>query len=90
MISKTLLLIAILATGKALYSQAKYTPVSSADFLTFHETVSSAERMYEHDSLLQAYAKYDIAFNGYKGTVIPRTISKPRCVRNASKRNTKR
>jgi hypothetical protein len=71
MISKTLLLIAILATGKAVYSQAKYTPVSSADFLTFHETVSSAERMYEHDSLLQAYAKYDIAFNGYKGTVNP-------------------
>ncbi len=71
MISKTLLFIVILAFGKRAYSQAKYTAVTSPDFLAFHETVSSAERMYKHDSLLQAYAKYDIAFNDYKGTINP-------------------
>lgn len=71
MISKTLLFIVILAAGKRAFAQAKYTAVTSEDFLTFHQTVSAAERMYKHDSLLQAYAKYDIAFNGYKGTVNP-------------------
>lgn len=71
MISKTLLFIVILAIGKRAYSQAKYTAVTSEDFLAFHQMVSSAERMYKHDSLLQAYAKYDIAFSGYKGPVNP-------------------
>lgn len=71
MISKTLLFIVILALGKRVYSQAKYTAVSSADFLTFHQIVSDAERMYKHDSLLQAYAKYDIAFSGYNGKINP-------------------
>lgn len=71
MISKTLLFIVILAVGKRAYSQAKYTTVTSEDFLTFHQTLSSAERMYKHDSLLQAYAKYDIAFSGYNGAINP-------------------
>jgi hypothetical protein len=70
MISKTLLFIVILAFGKGVYSQAVYT-AANEDFINFHSIVSSAERMYKHDSLLQAYAKYDIAFNSYQGAINP-------------------
>lgn len=71
MTSKTLLFVVILAIGKCTYSQAKYTAVTSDDFLSFHQMVSAAERMYKNDSMLQAYAKYDIAFSNYKGAINP-------------------
>lgn len=51
-------------------AQTKYS-FPSDDFITFHQTVSSAERMFKNDSLLQAYAKYDIAFTNYKGEINP-------------------
>lgn len=51
-------------------AQTKYTTVSE-DFITFHESISTAERMYKNDSLLQAYAKFDIAIANYKGAVNP-------------------
>lgn len=53
-----------------MFSQAKYSTVSG-DFISYHENISAAERMYKNDSLLQAYAKYDIAIANYKGTVNP-------------------
>lgn len=68
---KILLLTVMLALGRHAVSQAKYNTVSSEEFLAFHQTVGSAERMYKHDSLLQAYAQYDIAFNNYKGAINP-------------------
>jgi hypothetical protein len=71
MISKTFLFIVILAFGRQVYSQAQYTPVTNEEFINFHNMVSSAERMFKNDSLLQAYAKYDIAFNSYKGPINP-------------------
>lgn len=52
------------------FAQTKYSTVSE-DFITFHDNISAAERMFKNDSLLQAYAKFDIAFEGYKGTVNP-------------------
>jgi hypothetical protein len=51
-------------------AQTKYSTVSD-DFISFHENISTAERMYKNDSLLQAYAKFDIAFSNYKGFVNP-------------------
>jgi hypothetical protein len=51
-------------------AQIKYTTVSD-DFISFHENISTAERMYKNDSLLYAYAKFDIAFSNYKGVVNP-------------------
>lgn len=54
----------------SLVAQTKYSFVSE-DFISFHENISSAERMYKNDSLLQAYAKYDNAFSSYKGAVNP-------------------
>lgn len=59
-----------LALGLSSGAQTKYS-FPSEDFITFHQTVSSAERMFKNDSLLQAYAKYDIAFSGYKGEINP-------------------
>lgn len=70
MISKTLLFIVILAIGKRVHAQAKYSTASDG-FINFHTIVSAAERMYKNDSLLQAYAKYDIAFNSYSGAINP-------------------
>jgi hypothetical protein len=52
------------------FAQTKYSTVPE-DFITFHDNISAAERMYKNDSLLQAYAKFDIAFEGYKGAVNP-------------------
>lgn len=68
MITKTLLLVFIFVAGQHMFSQAKYS-TASEDFIAFHNTISAAERMYKNDSLLQAYAKYDIAFAGYNGPV---------------------
>jgi hypothetical protein len=57
------------------FAQTKYSTVAE-DFITFHDNISAAERMYKNDSLLQAYAKFDIAFEGYKGAVNSDIISK--------------
>ena len=51
-------------------AQVKFT-VPNADFISFHSNISAAERMFKNDSLLQAFAKYDIAFSNYKGNVNP-------------------
>lgn len=51
-------------------SQTIYS-IPSADFIQFHKNISDAERMLKHDSSLQAYAKFDIAFQNYKGQVNP-------------------
>ena len=59
-----------LALGLVAGAQTKYS-FPSEDFIAFHQTVSSAERMFKNDSLLQAYAKYDIAFHSYKGEINP-------------------
>lgn len=52
------------------FAQAKYSTVSE-DYIVYHENISAAERMYKNDSLLQAYAKFDIAIANYKGGVNP-------------------
>ncbi len=59
-----------LALGIVSNAQTKYS-FPSEDFITFHQTISSAERMFKNDSLLQAYGQYDMAFDKYKGTVNP-------------------
>lgn len=59
-----------LALGLASGAQTKYS-FPSEDFITFHQNVSAAERMFKNDSLLQAYAKFDMAFTGYKGEINP-------------------
>lgn len=41
------------------------------DFIAFHSMISTAERMYANDSLLYAYAKFDAAFENYKGAINP-------------------
>lgn len=67
---KPLLFLIILVAGNTVSAQTKYT-TPPEDFVTFHSMIGSAERMYKNDSLLQAYAKYDIAFSGYNGAVNP-------------------
>lgn len=69
-IIKTLYIIFALSTSLNALAQVKVT-VPSADFISFHNNVSTAERMFKNDSLLQAYAKYDIAFSEYKGSINP-------------------
>lgn len=69
MIKKVLFTISMLPVFFA-GAQTKYS-FPSDDFITFHQNVSSAERMFKNDSLLQAYAKYDIAFANYKGEINP-------------------
>lgn len=69
-IIKKLYLIIALGFSLSAASQIKFT-VPTADFISFHNNVSAAERMFKNDSLLQAYAKYDIAFSNYKGSVNP-------------------
>lgn len=61
------ILISLIVQSKA---QTIYTTPSD-DFASFHKLIAVAERMYKNDSLLQAYAKYDVAFNNYKGAVNP-------------------
>lgn len=51
-------------------AQTKYT-TPPEEFVNFHKEVSDAERMYRNDSALQAYAKFDLAFTGYKGGINP-------------------
>ena len=63
-----LLLMIVLSSG--VFAQAKYSTVSE-DFITYHENISTAERMYKNDSSLQAYAKFDIAIANYKGVINP-------------------
>lgn len=67
---KPLLFLIIIVAGSSLSAQTKYT-TPSEEFVEFHTMIGSAERMYKNDSLLQAYAKYDIAFSGYNGAVNP-------------------
>jgi hypothetical protein len=75
---KKLLIILSLSMGNAVFCQTKYTTVSD-EFANFHQAVSSAERMYKNDSLLQAYAKYDIAIVNYKGAINPTHYYKAAC-----------
>ena len=65
---KASILLLMIAFSTSIFSQAKYSTVSE-DFIVYHENISTAERMYKNDSLLQAYAKYDIAIANYKGAV---------------------
>ena len=67
---KKLLFLLVVAFNFCTTAQIKYSTVSE-DFITFHENISSAERMYKNDSLLQAYAKFDNALAIYKGIVNP-------------------
>lgn len=67
---KTSLLLIMFVFSLCSIAQTKYSTVSE-DFIVFHENISSAERMFKNDSLLQAYAKYDNAFSAYKGAVNP-------------------
>lgn len=69
MIKKVLFLFS-LALALVSGAQTKYS-FPSEDFISFHQTVSVAERMFKNDSLLQAYAQYDIAFSNYKGAINP-------------------
>ena len=61
---KASILLLMIAFSTSIFSQAKYSTVSE-DFIVYHENISTAERMYKNDSLLQAYAKYDIAIANY-------------------------
>lgn len=67
---KKVVLTLFVALGLTSLAQTKYS-IPSEDFISYHNNVSAAERMFLHDSLLQAYAKYDIAFDNYKGAVNP-------------------
>lgn len=67
---KTSLFLLMFVFSLSSIAQTKYSTVSD-DFISYHDNISAAERMFKNDSLLQAYAKFDIAFEGYKGTVNP-------------------
>lgn len=67
---KTSILLLMIAFSFGAFAQAKYSTVSE-NFITYHENIAAAERMYKNDSLLQAYAKFDIAIANYKGAVNP-------------------
>ena len=67
---KKLLCILSLAFVGVSFAQTKYSTTSD-NFNNYHATVSAAERMFRNDSLLQAYAKFDIAFENYKGAINP-------------------
>lgn len=66
----TLLILTTFLFALQMKSQTKYSTVAD-DFIEFHTTISTAERMYKNDSLLQAYAKFDIAIENYKGEINP-------------------
>lgn len=68
-IKKLLYVLSLAITGISV-AQTKYSTTSD-DFNNYHTTVSAAERMFTNDSLLQAYAKFDIAFDNYKGGINP-------------------
>lgn len=67
---KTSLFLLVFVFSLCSIAQTKYSTVSD-DFISYHDNISAAERMFKNDSLLQAYAKFDIAFEGYKGAVNP-------------------
>lgn len=67
---KTSFFALLILFSTSIFAQAKYSTVSE-NFITYHENIAAAERMYKNDSLLQAYAKFDIAINDYKGTINP-------------------
>ena len=67
---KTLFFTLLIIFSSSIFAQTKYSTVSE-NFIVYHENISAAERMYKNDSLLQAYAKYDIAIAEYKGAVNP-------------------
>lgn len=67
---KTSLFLLMFVFSLSTIAQTKYSTVSD-DFISYHDNISAAERMFKNDSLLQAYAKFDIAFEGYKGAVNP-------------------
>ena len=67
---KTSILLLMLVFSCGAFAQAKYSTVSE-DFITYHENIAVAERMYKNDSLLQAYARYDIAITNYRGAINP-------------------
>ena len=67
---KASILLVMIVFSFGAFAQAKYSTVSD-NFITYHENIAAAERMYKNDSLLQAYAKYDIAIIDYKGVINP-------------------
>ncbi len=67
MLKKTLLIL-ILIIGLRSIAQTKYS-FPTDEFITFHLSISSAERMFKNDSLLQAFGRYDMALSNYKGSV---------------------
>ncbi len=67
---KPSILLLMIAFSFGAFAQAKYSTVSE-NFMAYHEKIASAERMYKNDSLLQAYAKFDISIAEYKGAVNP-------------------
>lgn len=67
---KAILFLLMTALSLSVSGQTKYSTVSD-DFISFHENISAAERMYKNDSLLHAYGKFDIAFSNYKGIINP-------------------
>ncbi len=67
---KTSIFTLLIIFSSSIFAQTKYSTVSE-NFIVYHENISAAERMYKNDSLLQAYAKYDIAIAEYKGAINP-------------------
>jgi hypothetical protein len=67
---KASVLLVMIVFSFGAFAQAKYTAVSE-DFISYHENISAGERMYKNDSLLQAFARFDIAIEKYKGAVNP-------------------
>lgn len=66
---KNLFFIALTFFGlRSIAQQAEYS-TPSADFISFQENLSTANRMFKNDSLLQAYGKFDVAFASYKGAI---------------------
>ncbi len=65
---KKIIFILAIAVGLNSVAQTKYS-FPSDEFVKFHLSISSAERMFKNDSLLQAYGRYDIAINGYNGSI---------------------
>lgn len=48
--------------------QAEYS-TPTENIISYHENVSAANRMFKHDSLLQAFGKFDVAIQNYKGGI---------------------
>ena len=67
---KFLFLILITVFTVKAIGQTKYTTVSE-NFISYHQNIAVAERMFKNDSLLQAYAWFDIAIQSYKGAINP-------------------